>query len=326
MSLSISARVRAAVARVWRRTRREPPAGDWFQPADIARIHEVYFGQGTAPGGAWDRYRDAHMVLPVWFRHDLDPWGEAYAAQQHRLWSLVTGVDRVYDVEVDEREHAWGDIDPVRQPGFYVRRDDAAVSSAGDQLIAMGMLLKHAGLRPGDRALEYGAGFAQGALAMARLGVEVDTVDVSPTFCHFVRRQAEHFNVPLTPHVGQFGMQPHPGQRYKLVWFYESFHHCVDFLRVVPRLAEMLEPGGRVILAGEPVVEQPYAAVPYPWGVRLHSEVAAVMRQNHWFELGFTEAFLYELFARAGFESRRIDCDASPFGRLYVFERAGTSG
>ena len=62
--------------------------------------------------------------------------------------------------------------------------------------------------------------------------------------------------------------------------------------------------------------------MPYPWGVRLHSEVVAVMRQTRWFELGFSEDFLFELFKRAGYNGRRIVCEPSLFGRLYVFDRA----
>ncbi len=183
------------------------------------------------------------------------------------------------------------------------------------------MLLKHCGLKAGDRALEYGAGFGQTALALARLGVNVDTVDVSSTFCGFVNQQAEFFQVPLRAFQGRFGEAPRPGVRYKLVWFYESFHHCVDFQRVVQLLPDLLEPDGRVILGGEPIVEQPYAAVPYPWGLRLHSEVVAVVRQQRWFELGFTEDFLIELFGRSGFTVKRIDCEPTLFGRLYLCQR-----
>ena len=183
------------------------------------------------------------------------------------------------------------------------------------------MLLKHCGLSAGDWALEYGAGFAQSALALARLGVNVDTIDISSTFCDFVSRQAEFFRVPLTSFQGCFGANPRPGQRYNLIWFYESFHHCVDFRAVVAALGDHLAEGGRVILGGEPIVASEYAAVPYPWGVRLHSEVVAVIRKHHWFELGFSEAFLYQLFASAGFSGRKIDCEPTVFGRLYVFER-----
>ena len=286
---------------------------------DIDEIRHLYMVVSTAEGSRWDRYRHAHMVLPSWFRHGLDPWSEAYAAQQHRLWALIAGVDRAYSVEADEQDIGWDQADPIRLPGFYQRRDALAIASASDHVLATGMLLRHCGLKAGDWALEYGPGFGQSALALARMGVNVDTVDISPRFCDFVRRQGEHFQVPLHAHQGAFGMNPRPGQTYQLIWFYESFHHCVDFMNLVPLLREHLADGGRVILSGEPIVERENPAVPYPWGVRLHSEVAAVMRTTRWFELGFSEAFLYELFRRSGFVGRRVDCEPSLFGRLYIF-------
>ena len=302
-----------------KRSFRRAPAA-MFRADDIEDIRRTFFDIGTAKGGPWDAYREAHMTLPAWFVQGLDPWGAAYAEQQHRLWALVAGATPPYTPELHEKEVPWGDIDPVRFPGFYVRRDALAIASASDHVLATGMLLKHSGLQPGDAALEYGPGFGQTALALARLGVNVDTVDISAVFCGFVQRQAEHFQVPLTALQGPFGINPRPGTKYKLIWFYESFHHCVDFQQVVAQLAGHLAEGGRVILAGEPIVEREYAAVPYPWGVRLHSEVVAVMRQTQWFELGFSEAFLFELFSRHGFAGRRIDCEPSLFGRLYVFE------
>lgn len=306
---------------------REPSAlrpGDrpsTFAPEEIAAISELFCTVGTAPGGPWERLRHAHMPLPAWFRHGLDPWGAEYRAQQERLWQLITGVDRPYSAEADETEVYDTGIDAIRQPAYYMRRDAEAISSASDHVLATGMLLKHSGLQAGDLALEYGAGFGQTALALARLGVHVDTVDISRGFCRWVQEQADFFRVPLTSHHGPFGFHPRPGQHYKLIWFYESFHHCWDFERVVPQLARMLADGGRVILGGEPVFERPNAAVPYPWGVRLHSEVAAVMRRTRWMELGFTEPFLFELFARSGFSGRRVDCEPSLFGQLFVFER-----
>jgi SAM-dependent methyltransferase len=288
---------------------------------DIPLVHDTYFsGVGPAPGGPWDAFREAHLELPEWFRPGLDPFSPEYVAQQHRLWRLVAGVDREYEVETDEKEADWGDVDAVRFPGYFKRRDPDAVVAASDHVLATGMMLKHCGLKPGDWALEYGAGFAQTALALARLGVNVDTVDVSERFCGWVRDQVDFFGVPLTPFKGRFGDAPRPGQKYQVVWFYESFHHCLDFERVVRELPKLLAPGGRVILAGEPIVEREYAAVPYPWGLRLHSEVVAVVRRQRWFELGFSEDFLFELFAHAGFVMQRIDCEPSLFGRMYVCE------
>jgi len=292
-----------------------------YRAEDIQWLCDTYFKYGAAPGTPWDLLRDAHMQLPDWFRHDLDPLSVAYREQQQRLWQTVSGVERSYDAEVDEREDQLGEIDPVRTPGYYLRRDAHAIAAASDHVLATGMFLKHCGLKAGDRALEYGPGFGQTALALARMGVQVDTVDISATFCSHMQRQADFYQVPLTPFQGRFGMNPRPGQTYDVIWFYESFHHCLDFQEVVHRLREHLAEGGRVILGGEPIPKRENAAVPYPWGVRLHSEVAAVMRKLHWFELGFSERFLNELFTAAGFVGRRIDCEPSLFGELYVFER-----
>ncbi|MDC8772734.1 class I SAM-dependent methyltransferase [Roseateles albus] len=300
-------------------------ASSTFDAADIETVRRAYYEQGSM-SLEWGPYAHAHMRLPEWFQLGLDPWGEAYMQQQLKLWALIAGTDLPYNPELHEKEADWGTVDPIRQPGFYVRRDPLAVASASDHWIASGMLLKYCGLAFGDWALEYGAGFAQTALALARLGVNVDTVDISPTFCRFVQEQADFFNVPLTAFHAQFGYRPRPEQRYKLIWFYESFHHCLDFSQLVQRLDCLLAPGGRIILGGEPIVEQENAAVPYPWGVRLHSEVAAVVRQQQWMELGFSEPFLYELFARYGFEGKRIECEPSLFGLLYVFTRANENG
>lgn len=291
-----------------------------YEASQVPEISRVYYDEGPHRGGPWDAWRDAHMNLPAWFLHGLDPFGAAYASQQQRLWSLVVGQDRPYEIERDEQDVGWEGTDVVYFPGLFKRRDPGAVANAAEHILAEGMILKHSGLSPGDRALEYGPGFGHCALTLARLGVQVDTVDVSAYFCEAIRQQAEHFRVPLSPFQGRFGMNPRPGERYRLIWFYESFHHCVDFLSVVPALREMLAEDGRIILGGEPIVPKQNAALPYPWGVRLHSEVAAVMWRTRWFELGFTESFLFELFDRSGLAGRRIDCEPSDFGRLYVFE------
>lgn len=303
---------------------RHDNAPAWFGPEDIDRLRDLFYATQAGQGETWKPYRDAHLVLPSWFQQGLDPWGDNYRQQQLRLWQLLAGVTRPYDPAEDETEAPWGDGDVVRSPSYYVRRDPGAVAHASDHWLATGMVLKHSGLTQGDRALEYGAGFGQTALALARLGVQVDTVDISPTFCAAIQRQADFFAVPLRPHQGRFGFHPPPGHAYRLIWFFESFHHCLDFQDLVPQLKRMLAPGGRVILSGEPIVEREYAAVPYPWGLRLHSETVAVVRQTHWMELGFSEAFLMELFARHGFSGRRIDCEPSLFGRLYVFECAAS--
>ena len=290
-----------------------------FRVDDIPLLAETYAQLGHVPQSVWEHLRNKYLVLPDWFKADLDPMSEEYFNQQVRLWQLIAGVDREYVPELDEAELAIANVDAVRFPGFYIWRNEAALVSASDHVLATGMLMKHSGLKPGMWALEYGAGFGHTALAFARMGVNVDTVDISSTFCGYVKQQADFFDVNLTPFKALFGDNPRGDQKYDLIWFYESFHHCVDFKNVVQKLKNHLTPTGRILLAGEPVAKRENPAVPYPWGLRLESEVIAIIRNRHWFELGFSEDFLTTLFINNGYTANYFDCPMSIFGQVYCF-------
>ena len=294
-----------------------------FTLEDIDLIVRTISEHDIVHGSPWDDLRSANLVLPDWFRHGLDPDSAEYARQQHELWKLLSARERTYAPEIDEKEAPLGDVDAVRRPAYYMRRDSETLRLAADQVIATGMILKHSGLKPGDRALEYGAGFGQTALALARLGVTVDTVDISSTFCGYVRAQAEFFQAPLTAFEGRFGWNPRGEEKYDLIFFYEAFHHCVDFRSVVYDIKRHLEPGGRILLVGEPILRGTNRYLPYPWGLRLDAEPIAQMRRYGWFELGFTEEYILRLFTDAGFIAKRIDCEPSVHGSGYIFRLRG---
>ena len=290
-----------------------------FSLDDITLIAETYKSVGNTPGTAWDHFRGKHLVLPEWFKTDLDPMSEDYFAQQMRLWNVISGVDRAYVADVDEAEESVPNVDPIRRPDYYIWRNESAVKNASNHVLATGMLMKHSGLKPGMWALEYGAGYGQTALAFARMGVNVDTVDISATFCRYVKEQADFFQVNLTPFKALFGHNPRGDQKYDLIWFYESFHHCVDFKSVVGRLKNHLTPAGQILLAGEPIDKREYWAVPYPWGLRLESEVIAVIRNRHWFELGYSQDFITNFFTNSGYAAEYFDCPMSIYGQVYSF-------
>jgi 2-polyprenyl-3-methyl-5-hydroxy-6-metoxy-1,4-benzoquinol methylase len=292
---------------------------------DIDLLLETINEFGVVRGTPWDNFRAAHCVLPDWFRLGLDPLSSDYAAQQQRLWSSVTGIERDYLPTIDEKEDLLTDVDAIRRPGYFIRRDADSVEHAAHHVIATGMILKHSGLKPGDSALEYGAGFGQIALTLARLGVAVDTVDISKVFCSYVTEQAAFFKVPLTSFEGQFGWNPRGNHEYDLIFFYESFHHCADFRRVVHAVKRHLAPNGCVLLAGEPIVRTENSYLPYSWGLRLDAESIVQIKRFGWFELGFTEEFLVSLFSDAGFSARRIECEPSIYGAIYAFKHRGTS-
>ena len=261
------------------------------------------------------------LRLPDWFDFELSPESPEYRAQQLRLWEAVTARTN-YDIRVNEDTPGAGDMDAWRRPAFYGTGDSHV---AGEQILAMGLIVLRSGVRPGSRVIEYGAGFGQNSVALARLGAKVDTVDINAGFCASIRTQAEKFELDLTPHEAPFGFNPADQDgAYDVVLFYESFHHCLDFATVIPALEKMLAPGGKILLAGEPIFrgEQPY--MPIDWGIRLDWQATAVMRIRGWMELGFREAFLTRQFMNSGFVWRHHAVPQAGPANLYEFTRWDT--
>ncbi len=294
-----------------------------FTVDDIDVITETALRVGNAPGSEWDDFRNSYLALPGWFDFGLDPIGDAYKNQQRRLWRELAGRDSEYDPHRDEGfRPPPHEIDPLRFPGGFIRRDENAVAEMADHVIANGMILKHSGLKPGAWALEYGAGFGQTALTLARLGVNVDTVDICPLCCGYVKMQADFFGVNMHPFEGVFGMNPRGNRKYDLIYFYESFHHCIEFNDLIKKIRNFLTPNGKVLLAGEPIkgpdnLYPPY--LPYPWGLRLEAFTIVAIRDKGWLELGFRENFITNLFTNHGFTAEKHRCDVSTFGTTLLF-------
>lgn len=289
-----------------------------FQDVDIPLVYKIYQGRSDVYANEWQYLEHSALELPLWFDRSLEAGSEEYSAQQHRLWRLITGLDRDYSVVVDEQTHGMN-YDNIRFPGDYSRRDPGAVINRAHHTFASAMIMQNSNIQPGQWALEYGAGFAQTALTLARLGVNVDTVDVSSDFCAAVKQQADFFNVPLTPYQDYFGSNPRGDKKYNLILFYECFHHWLDVESNLYRLKDILAPDGRIILAGEPVVVHKNNYIPYDWGLRLHSECICVIRERKWFELGFTEEYLFSLFDKNGFNGAKMICHHAEHGNGYIF-------
>jgi 2-polyprenyl-3-methyl-5-hydroxy-6-metoxy-1,4-benzoquinol methylase len=268
--------------------------------------------------GDGDRWRGRSLTLPNWFDTTLDPLGSDYSRQMLRLWETITG-RQGYDPLRNEDTPEIAELDAIYKPAFYASGDS---QFAGAQLMAMGHIIMRSGIRPGDRVLEYGAGFGQTALALARLGASVDTVDVNAHFCNAVATAAARYSVDLKPHVGQFGLNPSGiANAYSLIFFYESFHHCIDFKEFISKLPMLLKESGRIILAGEPIFDHLCPELPYLWGFRLDWENVAVMRIRGWLELGFQKNFLLSLFDQSGFRCNHYHDPNSHWAQVYEFQR-----
>jgi SAM-dependent methyltransferase len=89
-------------------------------------------------------------------------------------------------------------------------------------------------------------------------------------------------------------------EKFDLVLFFESFHHCDDHVQLLRNVKEMLRPGGHLLLASEPIEERVHH-----WGVRLDGGSVWAMREHGWLELGFTSRYLSGLLKREGWSVER---------------------
>jgi SAM-dependent methyltransferase len=134
---------------------------------------------------------------------------------------------------------------------------------------------------------------------LSRLGYAVSVVDIEETALDGIRAQAESLGLSLQAEQAGFGFG-FEEQRFDCILFYEAFHHAFEFEELLERLHERINPGGRVLLCGEPVVPSATDGIPYPWGPRMDALSVFCIRKFGWMELGFTHEFLIEVCRRHG--------------------------
>jgi 2-polyprenyl-3-methyl-5-hydroxy-6-metoxy-1,4-benzoquinol methylase len=222
-----------------------------------------------------------------------DPYSPQYRDAQLALFARISG-RAAYSTDL---EHTPLDVaSATHEPYPYFTRSTAQV---GDQLIAIGHLIKSLGIDPPAHVLEFGPGWGNTTVALAQTGFDVTAVDVNPQFLELISKRLGPLSSRVTcVRADMLGFRP--SQPVDAIVFFESFHHCSDPLALISALPSMLKPGGRVLFASEPIDD-----FAMPWGVRLDGESIWAMRKNGWLELGFETSFFLTALERAGFHVSR---------------------
>lgn len=239
-----------------------------------------------------------------------DPRSEEYRLAQLALYERIAG--RPY---TPSAERSIFDAAAAARSPFPYSTGSAEV--VGDQLIALGFLLKAMGLVAPSTVLEFGPGWGNTSDALLRLGHAVTAVEIDPAFVDLIRARcadvAERLSL-VTSDMLEF----RTGERFDLVLFFESFHHCSDHRAMLARLADLVRPGGTVVFAGEPVLD-----LPYPWGLRLDGQSLWSVRRLGWLELGFDTRYFFAALRDFGWHARRLESRAiSPLADVIVATRA----
>ena len=226
-----------------------------------------------------------------------DPFSESYRQAQLALYREIAG--RAYDTA---NEVTAFDIDAALRRPFPFSTGSAVTT--GEQLMAVGWLIRAMALPPGSRIVEFGPGWGNTTLALARLGHHVTVVDIEPHFCELLRRRAAQDGVEIEVVNDDFLWAERCGRRFDAALFYECFHHCADHLRLLRALREAVVPEGRVFFAGEPITRD----FPMPWGLRLDGNSLWAIRKNGWLELGFRDDYFARALGECGWYGLRRAC------------------
>lgn len=235
-----------------------------------------------------------------------DPWSEAYRQGQFELYERIANRGS-YSTE----NEAPGYSVDSRIPFPYYTKNSELVA---DHLMAIAFLIKVMALDPGASVLEYGPGWGNTSITLARMGYDVRAIDIDANFVDMIRERSDRLGLNVRSEVGEFLDGTDLGEQFDAVLFFECFHHCSDHVQLLTRLHDVVKPGGQVVLASEPIVETFHA----PWGLRLDGESVWAIRSNGWLELGFTESYFLETCLRTGWNAVKHTTDATPLGTVYV--------
>jgi SAM-dependent methyltransferase len=228
-----------------------------------------------------------------------DPLSDAYRAYQVDLWRTVSGRAN-YDPLVCEAEPELKVEPALRNPWPHLSHDHVTV---GNYYLLLGWILRNMNCKPGARIVEFGPGWGHVTDALVRSGYDVTVIDIEQRFLDLIKARSERDGLSLTIHQGSFETLPPPPSPYDVAIFSECFHHSIDHVSLVSQLAKFLQPGGRVLLAGEPIETD----FPVPWGLRLDGQSLWATRTMGWMELGFQESYVRDLLESNGFDVSRHD-------------------
>lgn len=291
----------------------EPAAGSVEVVTTLERLDEKL----AEIDAAWADSDDAVRAVFATFRMDIevtdrtDPWSATYRDGQFDLYHRISA-RAAYSTD---NEVSGFPVNPQRPFPYYTESH----TTVGDQLIAIGYIIKTMSLPAGSSILEFGPGWGNTTIALSRMGYDVTALDIDPTFIQLILDRAALFGLHTQARVGAFLDAATMDEQYDAVLFYECFHHCSDHVQLLADLHRVVKPGGHVYLASEPIFDGFHA----PWGLRLDGESLWAIRQNGWLELGFTESYFIETCIRQGWAVTRHSSDVSHLTTIFSLSPLG---
>ncbi|MGM4891277.1 class I SAM-dependent methyltransferase [Tardiphaga sp. 839_C3_N1_4] len=239
-----------------------------------------------------------------------DPDSDEYRNEQFAIYEKIAGKTYSTANEVTS-------FDPITSadvPFPYVTQGWQVI---GDHLMGIGFIIKCMELKAGSSVLEFGPGWGNTSIALARSGYDVTCIEIEKNFVALIEERARRKSLSLRVIQGDFLDAANLGRKFDALLFFECFHHCARHNDLLDILDDLVNPGGIVVFAAEPITDAFHA----PWGIRSDGQTLWAIRNFGWLELGFTETYFRKSLNRRGWAVERRHCPDTSIGTVYIAKR-----
>ena len=200
----------------------------------------------------------------------------------------------------------------LRRPFPY---STGSFNTVSDNFLQIAYLLKVMAVPaiPSGHIIDMGPGWGNTTEMLARTGYDVTAIDVNPDFCDLTRERLARIGVQASVICGDFLSVEKLGRLADGVVFFESFHHCLDHVRLLEILHRKTTPDAVMVFAGEPIS----AGFDFPWGIRPDGMAVWSVRKFGWLELGFSEDYFRDLLNRTGWKTEPHCLPGFPFAPVW---------
>ncbi|MBY0572875.1 MAG: class I SAM-dependent methyltransferase [Undibacterium sp.] len=278
----------------------------------LAELDEMLTMLDQAATISDDELRRGFTQFQMQFPLDLppDPDSAEYRAKQMELYQWLNGkpysiTHEVCPIDVKEA---------IARPFPFSSKSPYTV---GNHIISIGHVIRTLNLKEHSSILEFGPGWGNTTIWLARMGYDVTAVDIEQNFIDLINARAQANGLHVDAILGDFSLIHQFEKRFDAVLFFECFHHCSEHQALIAGLDKVVAPGGKVLFAAEPILDE----FPIPWGLRLDGESLWAIRHQGWLELGFQESYFRGLLLRHGWKVDKQVCSETPWGTIFVATR-----
>jgi 2-polyprenyl-3-methyl-5-hydroxy-6-metoxy-1,4-benzoquinol methylase len=244
-----------------------------------------------------------------------DPYSEHYKNEVKQLYKNLTRSEYHPNNEMTSNKQSEREF----EIGFpWISGNLAVVAEELAKPVQILQTLHLAG-KSGSRIIEFGAGWGNLALPLARAQQDVSVVDIDQGFIDRILRKAEKEGLRISSYCGDFvEVASSLNDKFDVVIFQSSFHHCLDFKELLAAIRRcVLANDGIILFASEPI----YSDIEFPWGLRYDGESLWAIMCNKWLELGFDHDFFSEFLFNGGFFFEKVPGIAGYVGEAWKASR-----